>query len=1016
MSIFLILTTIIFLVNFSLAFYMVKGLLREGRKEKLSIIVPIIFLLWLVAGVFLSVSEVEAEIYFLLLDFSLVFGIISFVSLFHWLLLLIFGRGFQTKRLILILYAPLTFFLLMILFGDFVASLVEFVNIDNLVFYWIALIYDIGILSSMVFVGAKSHSGIKKKELRHQAEYFLIAVAVALLGFFMIFGVSFILSVRLDQLMPVLGNLIFSVILYSSVRYQLESPLILFSSPRSIKTRVVIPIMTLIVSILIFFGVIVYVFFSNIIEKDVLDRLNIAVKLKVERVETFFSGELEVIGIMSNDHHLTDLLLEKTGEVSGEYEIYEDVLVHRQEVLDGIKQHEMYEVLVLDESGEVVMSTDRNHIGENRNESDYFIKGNVGSGIGEAQYFLEKKEILIPVYAPIKNPNTAQVIGVIVAMIEKTDLDNILTDTTGLGETGETFLVDDSYNVLTPIRFPTKELEGELIQEESAKDCFLHRTEASGQMLEHRELISDVGYQGEDIFSIHEYIPSLEWCMVANIAERESLGPVNELLRFLFISGFFVIVVIYFIIIWISRKITNPIIELRKGVELIEKGERGLRVGTKSRDEVGQLSRAFDKMTVAITESESEIDKKVLRQTADILEKKQRIEEQQRATLNILEDVEKERDKAEILANDLEKFRLAVENTSDHIAITDPHGVVVYINNSMKKDIGFLDKDIFEGKIMADSLWRGLMDKEFYDEIWKTIRDKKEVFVGEMVNQKANGAKYESKISISPVLNRKGEILFFVSIERDITREKEIDRAKTEFVSLASHQLRTPLSAVNWYAEMLLSGDAGKITKKQKQYIDEIYIGNQRMVELVNALLNVSRIELGTFSIDPKPTNIVDIFNDSISELKQDIKSKKLKVTTNFEDDLPIINLDSNLMGIVLQNILSNAVKYTPEKGRVDVGISRIKEDIVINVSDSGYGIPKEQQDRIFEKLFRADNVRERETDGTGLGLYIVKAIIDQSGGKVWFESEEDKGTTFCISIPLSGMKKKEGQKGLSPT
>jgi signal transduction histidine kinase len=252
-----------------------------------------------------------------------------------------------------------------------------------------------------------------------------------------------------------------------------------------------------------------------------------------------------------------------------------------------------------------------------------------------------------------------------------------------------------------------------------------------------------------------------------------------------------------------------------------------------------------------------------------------------------------------------------------------------------------------------------------------------------------------------------------VVVFRDVTKEREVDKAKTEFVSLASHQLRTPLSAVNWYAEMLLAGDVGKLNDEQKKYIDEIYKGNQRMVDLVNALLDVSRIELGTFAISPEPTQLTDISKSIIKELKPEIKKKNQVVSEDYEKNLPKINVDQKLIRIVIQNLLSNAVKYTPEKGRIGIEMKTSGANIEIKVADTGYGIPKPQQKDIFTKLFRADNVRQKDTEGTGLGLYIVKNIVEQSGGKISFDSTEDKGTTFYVTIPLGGMNKKEGTRVL---
>ncbi len=259
----------------------------------------------------------------------------------------------------------------------------------------------------------------------------------------------------------------------------------------------------------------------------------------------------------------------------------------------------------------------------------------------------------------------------------------------------------------------------------------------------------------------------------------------------------------------------------------------------------------------------------------------------------------------------------------------------------------------------------------------------------------------------------------------DNTKLKEVDKAKTEFVSLASHQFRTPLSAIKWYTGMLLAGHAGTLNETQKKYLEEVQYGNQRMVDLVNALLNVSRLELGTFVVEPEPTNVTDVAKSVIDEQKPQIDTKKLKFSYHVTPDVPTINADPKLLRTVFQNLLSNAVKYTPDGGTIEFGISldAEKSSINIQVADTGYGIPKNQQDKIFTKLFRADNVLEKDTDGTGLGLYIVKSIIEHTGGTVRFsspsesalggESPKNPGTTFYVSLPIEGMEKKEGTKTL---
>lgn len=185
------------------------------------------------------------------------------------------------------------------------------------------------------------------------------------------------------------------------------------------------------------------------------------------------------------------------------------------------------------------------------------------------------------------------------------------------------------------------------------------------------------------------------------------------------------------------------------------------------------------------------------------------------------------------------------------------------------------------------------------------------------------------------------------------------------------------------------------------------------MVDLVNSLLDVSRLELGTFTIMPEIMDICEPAKSVINELKPSTETKKIKLEMKCGDNLPKIKADPKLTRIIFQNLLSNAVKYTPEGGSVSVSIEAEKEDILIKISDTGYGITKSQQDKIFTKLFRADNVKARDTEGTGLGLYIIKSILDSSGGSISFESVEDEGSTFSVRLPLKGMTTKTGTKVL---
>jgi signal transduction histidine kinase len=236
-----------------------------------------------------------------------------------------------------------------------------------------------------------------------------------------------------------------------------------------------------------------------------------------------------------------------------------------------------------------------------------------------------------------------------------------------------------------------------------------------------------------------------------------------------------------------------------------------------------------------------------------------------------------------------------------------------------------------------------------------------------------------------------------------------------EFSSLATHELRTPIAAVKGYLNLIASDKAGNLTDPQKKYLHEVTHANDRLLTLVNAMLDVSRIELGTLAIEPAPASLTKIADGVLAELAPKIKEKGQVLLKKYDEAIPDpVQLDSSLTHAIFINILSNAVKYTAEKGTITLTIQKRESDILITVADTGCGIPKAQQARIFEKLFRADNVRVKIPEGTGLGLYLVKSILEQTNGKIWFESEEDKGTTFFVTIPIAGMSPRQGTRGLS--
>jgi PAS domain S-box-containing protein len=464
-----------------------------------------------------------------------------------------------------------------------------------------------------------------------------------------------------------------------------------------------------------------------------------------------------------------------------------------------------------------------------------------------------------------------------------------------------------------------------------------------------------------------------------------------------------------------DRLIIAPLLQLTSAMQQADlRKAASPPVEIQTANEIGDLAAAFNRLSADLTDTYAQLEEKnrdLSENIGQIEEKNLLLEDTKRAMINMLEDLAEEK---ATLAKEKVRDEAVLESVGDGLVATDNDTRIILVNDAFEHLLGVTAKDVI-GKPVTSVITA--LDEHLRPIPFEKRSHPIALFTGKPVTtrnifySRKDGSAMPVAVTVTPVILNK-EIIGAVEVFRDITKEKEIDQAKNEFVSLASHQLRTPLSTIGWYVEMLLSGDAGKVNAEQKQYLEEIASGNEQMIDLVNSLLNVSRLELGTFMIDPKPSDLREICESVLKELIPNIKKKQLKVNTSYAD-FGTLELDPGLMRIVMQNLLSNAVKYTPRKGTVTLEVAKKGTTIRITVTDTGIGIPKAQQKKIFSKLFRADNVHEIDADGTGLGLYIVKSIMDASGGSVSFTSVQNKGTTFVITLPATGMARKEGTKPL---
>ncbi len=374
----------------------------------------------------------------------------------------------------------------------------------------------------------------------------------------------------------------------------------------------------------------------------------------------------------------------------------------------------------------------------------------------------------------------------------------------------------------------------------------------------------------------------------------------------------------------------------------------------------------------------------------ELLTKSEDLRKVRAALLNVLEDTDELRRSA---VDERNKTMAIIENLTDGIILLNKKKQIEIINSPATELFNIGKKEAI-GQCFVD-----LLDIENIPEIKKILIDKdriRNIYREEVAT--LDGLHLEiTSVLLKDEIEEKG----FLIIIHDVTKEKLVEKMKTEFVSVAAHQLRTPLSAIKWTIRMILDGDVGEINEEQRELLEQTYISNERMIRLINDLLDVSRIEEGRLLYDQEDTRIEDVI-DSVIEASQEMLRNKNMVLEVNKKETPKVKIDKEKIGVVIQNLLENAIKYTEQGGKIKITLDNDEKNVIFKIEDSGVGIPKSQQDRIFTKFFRAENVTRMETNGTGLGLYTTKNIVQAHKGQIWFESEENKGTTFYFTIPIN--------------
>lgn len=371
--------------------------------------------------------------------------------------------------------------------------------------------------------------------------------------------------------------------------------------------------------------------------------------------------------------------------------------------------------------------------------------------------------------------------------------------------------------------------------------------------------------------------------------------------------------------------------------------------------------------------------------------------------------------------NELDRYKLLVESVRDYaIFMLNADGYVQTWNKGAEVHKGYKSHEIIgkhfssfylENDKIAQKPERELKLAIKYgrveDEDWRVRKD---------------GTKFWANVIITALYDSNGELVGFAKVTRDLTERKSqenklrkanallrrqqhelevLNQSKDEFISLASHQLRTPATGIKQYLGMLLEGFLGELDEKQKKYIERAFENNDRQIRIVNHLLKVAQIDAGKVLLQKEYVAVARVINDVVESLYESFAAREQNISVHAPSSLPEICIDQTYFRMALENIVDNASKYTPPGGSITIKATKKNSYVSINICDTGVGIPADMQSRIFDKFSRIPNELTDSVEGTGLGLYWVKKVIELHGGSVIMRSEEHKGTTFTLLIPI---------------
>ncbi|GEM_PF-2196013 len=458
------------------------------------------------------------------------------------------------------------------------------------------------------------------------------------------------------------------------------------------------------------------------------------------------------------------------------------------------------------------------------------------------------------------------------------------------------------------------------------------------------------------------------WTIVTERRASVALQAVAQMVRLALIMLAIALLVSTTAAILFAAELTRPIESILKGLQQFGQNNLRYRVHIESNDETQDLADGFNRMAENLGRSVASL-----------------------------------KEERETIAVERNKLGLVLSGINDAVISIDLNLLILTFNVAAEKLFGEKATEAI-GKPITQVMTLKAKGKVVSPaEYCRPAATKSAIYQTDTASViSAAGKSIAVAILVSPLQASPTTVIGHLITLHDRSQEEAVESVKREFVSIAAHQLRTPLTAIRWATDIFLNEHGKRVTAEQRDLIEKAHSSTERMVMLVNDLLSAARLEEGRPIEDRRPVDIVTLLKSVIKRVENESGRRKHTLTFTVTKELiPLLVLDSKSVDLALQNLVENAIRYTPNGGKIAIAVQKIADHLAITVSDTGVGIPLDQRDRVFSKFFRGKNVIPLETEGSGLGLFIAKGVVEKHGGTLTFVSEEGKGSTFTITLPL---------------